>query len=78
MSFRAYARLGAMSYLLKDAPADTLIETIRRVYAGEPFIQPEIALCALRELIRPGSSNTTLVEPLSERETSMLACPGCL
>lgn len=28
-------RAGAMGYLLKDAPADTLIQTIRRVHAGD-------------------------------------------
>lgn len=31
-------RAGAMGYLLKDAPANRLIETIRRVHAGEAFI----------------------------------------
>ena len=36
-------RAGAMGYLLKDAPAEDLIRTIRRVAAGETFIQPEIA-----------------------------------
>ena len=33
-------RAGAMGYLLKDLPAHKLFETIRRVYAGEIFIQP--------------------------------------
>ncbi len=61
-------RAGAMGYLLKDAPADTLIETIRTVHAGEPFIQPEIASRTLRELMRP----QVLVEPLSEREKDVL------
>lgn len=65
-------RAGAMGYLLKDAPADTLIKTIRRVYAGEPFIQPEIASRTLRELMRPGSNSTAPLEPLSEREREVL------
>src|SRR5687768_14475267 len=46
-------RAGALGYLLKDAPATNLIETIRRVHAGEIFIQPEIASRALREMMRP-------------------------
>ena len=41
-------RAGAVGYLLKDAPADDLIQTIRRVHAGEVFIQPEIASRLLR------------------------------
>ena len=62
-------RAGALGYLLKDAPANKLIETIRRVHAGEVFIQPEIASRALREMMRPSTTN---VEPLSEREREVL------
>jgi DNA-binding NarL/FixJ family response regulator len=63
-------RAGAMGYLLKDAPADELVRTIRRVHAGEAFIQPEIASRALRELLRPRAAP---LEPLSEREGEVLA-----
>lgn len=62
-------RAGALGYLLKDAPANKLIETIRRVHAGEVFIQPEIASRALREMMRPSTAN---VEHLSEREREVL------
>jgi DNA-binding NarL/FixJ family response regulator len=31
-------RAGAVGYMLKDAPADDLSQTIRRVHAGEVFI----------------------------------------
>jgi DNA-binding NarL/FixJ family response regulator len=62
-------RAGALGYLLKDTPANRLIETIRRVHAGEVFIQPEIASRALREMMRP---TTTTNEPLSEREHEVL------
>ncbi|MGD8474741.1 MAG: response regulator transcription factor [Anaerolineae bacterium] len=62
-------RAGAVGYLLKDAPADDLIQTIRRVHAGEVFIQPEIASRLLRELIAP---QDWLIEPLSEREQEVL------
>lgn len=62
-------RAGALGYLLKDAPANRLIETIRRVHAGEVFIQPEIASRALREMMRPTAATT---EPLSEREREVL------
>lgn len=62
-------RAGAMGYLLKDAPAHQLIETIRRVHAGEVFIQPEIASRTLREMMRP---TTSTIESLSEREREVL------
>ncbi|MCC7360782.1 MAG: response regulator transcription factor [Anaerolineales bacterium] len=61
-------RAGALGYLLKDTPAEQLVATIRRVAAGEVFIQPEIAARALRELVRPAAG-----EPLSEREREVLA-----
>ncbi len=62
-------RAGALGYLLKDTPADQLIATIRRVYAGEAFIQPEIASRALRELMHPQSQP---LEALSDREREVL------
>lgn len=69
-------RAGALGYLLKDTPADNLIETIRRVYAGEIFIQPQIASRALRELAQPQANPLT---PLSEREREVLVllAQGC-
>jgi len=62
-------RAGAMGYLLKDVPAQKLIETIRRVHAGEVFIQPEIASRALRASVHGADG---LIEPLSEREREVL------
>lgn len=60
---------GALGYLLKDTPADELIDTIRRVHAGEVFIQPLIASRALRELARPQANPLTA---LSDRERDVL------
>ena len=62
-------RAGATGFLLKDAPADHLIQTICRIHAGETFIQPEIASRMLRELITPQAA---AIEPLSEREREVL------
>jgi len=62
-------RAGAMGFLLKDTPADNLLETIRRVNAGEVFIQQEIASRALRELIGPQART---IEPLTDREKEVL------
>jgi len=62
-------RAGAVGFLLKDAPVEDLIQTIRRVHVGEVFIQPEIASRLLRELISP---QATPIEPLTEREREVL------
>ena len=62
-------RAGALGYLLKDLPAPKLYETIRRVDAGEVFIQPEIASRTLRAALHPAGD---LIEPLSDREQEVL------
>lgn len=54
---------GAVGYLVKDAPADQLIEAIRRVHAGLRVVDPVLAAASLSM----GSS------PLTERETEVLA-----
>ena len=66
-------KAGAMGYMLKDSPAPDLIHTIRRVHAGERFIQPAVASKLLFEFAqgaRRGSGAD--YEPLSERETDIV------
>lgn len=65
-------RAGAMGYLLKDTPADTLIATIRRVHAGDVFIQPEIASRTLREVATGKQRAEAQPFDLSEREREVL------
>ena len=62
-------RAGACGYLLKDTSAEVLIDIIRRVHAGEVFIQPEIASRALRAAMHPSGG---MIEPLSDREREVL------
>lgn len=63
-------RAGALGFMLKDAPAEALLETIRHVHAGETFIQADIASRALREaLLAPAAASPDV---LSEREKSVL------
>lgn len=61
---------GAMGYLLKDVPASELIDTIRRVHAGESFIQPRVASKLLLEYGR--RARVPADQQLSEREREVL------
>ena len=63
-------KAGAMGYLLKDVPVPELMDTIRRVHAGESFIQPRVASKLLLEFGR--RSRTPAEEELTEREREML------
>ncbi|HEY8287578.1 MAG TPA: response regulator transcription factor [Chloroflexota bacterium] len=72
-------KAGAMGYLLKDVPAAELIEVIRRVHAGESFIQPQVASKLLIEFGRRGRQSPAAPEPpqsqaddLTEREREVL------
>lgn len=68
-------KAGAMGYLLKDTPATELAATIRRVYQGEAFIQPNVATRLLMESGRRGSISrdaSTAAEELSQRELDVL------
>jgi DNA-binding NarL/FixJ family response regulator len=69
-------RAGAVGYLLKDAPSESLFEAIRAAARGESFLQPSITTRVLAEFARlseqPTSSNASLIEPLSDREREIL------
>ena len=64
-------KAGAMGYLLKDVPVPELMDTIRRVHAGESFIQPRVATKLLLEFGR--RSRTPAEEELTEREREVLS-----
>jgi DNA-binding NarL/FixJ family response regulator len=71
-------KAGAMGYLLKDVPANDLADTIRKVYRGEPFIQPKVASRLLLDFGRKGrapagqAANGIVDEELSSREAEVL------
>ena len=46
-------RSGARAYLLKDCTQQTLLEAIRRVYAGEVFLLPQIAQKLVDRMQKP-------------------------
>jgi len=51
-------KAGAMGYLLKDVPADELAATVRKVFVGEPVIQPKMASKLLVEFGRKERATT--------------------
>lgn len=68
---------GASGYLLKNAAGNDLVQAIRSVSGGKPWIQPEIArrLMALSsgQAARPSRSGLdSLIEPLTAREIEVL------
>lgn len=62
---------GAMGYILKDSEPEDLVEAIRRVYLGEPTLDPSIARKVLQEISRPSKRPPT-PDPLTEREEEVL------
>ncbi len=63
-------RAGAMGYIIKTANVEELITAIRKVYAGHPYITPEIAQqMALQQV--SDASKSPFAE-LSERELQVM------
>jgi two-component system, NarL family, response regulator LiaR len=60
---------GAVGYLLKNVPINTLAEAIRAAYAGQPSLSPE----ATTALIRTKTGPRELGRDLTEREREVLA-----
>jgi len=58
---RRALQAGASGYLLKDSPAETLADAVRRVHSGGRVIAPELAVEAWSE-----------DDPLSDRERQVL------
>jgi NarL family two-component system response regulator LiaR len=66
-------RAGAWSYILKDAPARRLIETIRAVYRGEAVIDPSVTLKVLEQFRQLAQGQQGKDFPLlNEREVEIL------
>ncbi|UNC91176.1 response regulator [Candidatus Contubernalis alkaliaceticus] len=72
-------KAGAKTYLLKDLPSEKLAESIRAIYRGDIFMQPEIAARLVAQAagqLPAGELHEkydTLIEPLTRRELNILA-----
>jgi two-component system response regulator DegU len=65
-------KAGAQGYILKDVPAAELLDTIRRVHAGESIVQPSVATRLIAEFSRRGAPQPPADESLTERELEVL------
>jgi Response regulator containing a CheY-like receiver domain and an HTH DNA-binding domain len=63
-------QLGVAGYLLKDVDSKTLIESIRKVYSGEPILSPAVIGKLLGQFSQPSPMKNTC--GLSEREMEIL------
>jgi DNA-binding NarL/FixJ family response regulator len=66
-------KAGARGYMLKDIPAAELLDSIRRIHAGESIVQPSVATRLIAEFSqRRSTPQQPSYEPLSERELEVL------
>lgn len=63
-------QLGVAGYLLKDVDSHTLVDSIRKVYKGEPILSPAVTGKLLGQLSRTNSVKATY--GLSDRELEIL------
>lgn len=63
-------QLGVAGYLLKDVDPKTLIQSIRKVYCGEPILSPAVTGKLLGQLTHPLTTKDTY--GLSDREMEIL------
>ena len=64
-------KAGALSYLLKDADAETVLDAITAASKGEPILHPRIAQRLMAEVRSPLQQDDVLAD-LTDRETEVL------
>jgi DNA-binding NarL/FixJ family response regulator len=65
-------QLGVQGYLLKDSGDEELARAIRAVHAGGTLLQPVVATKLLRRMRQDATPDSSLPEPLTERESQIL------
>lgn len=63
-------QIGVAGYLLKDVDSKTLIQSIHKVFLGEPILSPAVTGKLMEQLSHPGPLKDTC--GLSEREMEIL------
>jgi NarL family two-component system response regulator LiaR len=67
----AAIKAGALGYILKDKHPEEVLQAIRDVYDGKPYLNPNIARRLFRELRNPA---TPAESSLTRREMEVLRC----
>jgi two-component system, NarL family, response regulator LiaR len=67
----AAMQAGAHGYVLKNAEAEQIIESVRQVASGKRVIPADVAGSLIRHLVEE-KSNSPVSEPLTEREREVL------
>jgi DNA-binding NarL/FixJ family response regulator len=65
-------KLGAMGVVLKESPPETLVECVRRVYRGEPWIERETATRAFRTIVDRDTAARGGADTLTARELEIV------
>ncbi|MDO8364546.1 MAG: response regulator transcription factor [Actinomycetota bacterium] len=69
-------RAGASGFMLKDAPADQLINAVRVIAAGDALLAPSVTRLLIEEVSRRPATDAATVAPglvdLTDRETEVL------
>lgn len=66
-------KAGAMGFLLKEAPPEELLDSIRTVHQGQAALHPTIAHRLIQEVKSPSELHSSL-DPLTPREMDVLRC----
>ncbi|MEE2056642.1 response regulator transcription factor [Rhodococcus artemisiae] len=72
-------RAGAEGFILKDSPAEDLIRAVRRVAAGDGFLDPTVTgrvLSTYRTAAQPTGNGSKGLDELTAREVDVLALIG--
>jgi DNA-binding NarL/FixJ family response regulator len=75
---REAVRLGARGVVLKEMPLDTLLQCVRRVHAGEYWLERRSASQAVEEMMRREAGQRAIAGRLTRRELEILSllCRG--
>jgi len=65
-------RAGALSYVLKDIDPDELAAAVRRAYAGEAMLNPQVAARMVKELRGGAQEEANPFQELTDREMDVL------
>jgi len=64
-------KAGAMGYIIKDSLPEELLQAVRDIHQGQPYLNPAIARRLMQELGQAGAS-PPLTDLLTEREIEVL------